>query len=99
MFRPIGAIIGKRRFGKSSGAVYAIQIKSIAEKVIGEKCADLPPVVLGQIKVKTFKNGTLTVACPTLVAAELYMRSSGLKKAINKQFGRSIVKDLRFRAF
>ncbi len=99
MFRPVGAIIGNRRFGKSSTAVAAIQVKNVAQKVIKEKCADLPAEVLGQIKVKTFKNATLTMACPTLVAAELYMRSEELKKAMNGQFGRTIVKDLRFRTF
>lgn len=97
MFKPVGAIIGNKRFGKSSGAVMALQVRRIAADVIAKECADLPNEILSKIRVKTYKNGDLTIVCPPLVAAELYMRSGGLKKVMNKEFGRGLVRNLKFK--
>ena len=97
MFRTAGSIIGKRRFGKSTGAILALEVRRVAQAEIEKSCADLPVEILAKIKVKTYKNGVLTISCPQLVAAELYMRSEGLKKGINESIGRQIVNELRFR--
>ena len=98
MFKPVGSIIANRRFGKSSQVVLAIQVRRVAQDVIGKVCSDLPAEILATIKVKTYKNGVATIACPQMVAAELHMRSEGLKKGINKVLGGGIILDLRFRA-
>ena len=95
MFKPIGAIIGNRRFGKSSDAILALGVRRVAQEVING--LDLPNKVKATIKVKTFKNGVLTVGCPPLVAAELYMRFEELKKGMNGKLGGSSVGDLRFK--
>ena len=95
MFRPIGAIIGNRRFGKSSDAILALGVRRVAQEVING--LDLPNKVKATIKVKTFKNGVLTISCSPLVAVELYMRSEELKKGMNERLGKVLVKDLRFR--
>lgn len=98
MFKPIGVILGNRRFGKSSQAVLAIQVRRVAQDVIGKVCSDLPAEILATIKVKTYKNGVLTIACGQMVAAELHMRSEGLKKAINRQLGDKFIARIVFRA-
>ena len=99
MFKPVGGMIGVRgRFGKSGDAVAAIQVRQVATKVINDELADLPKEVLGLIVVKTYKNGVLTIACPPMVSAELYMRSSGLIKGINGVLGKELVYEIRFRA-
>lgn len=98
MFRRVDSIIGGRRFGKSSDAVMALQVRRIAQSVIVKECADLPSEILSQVHVKTYTNGSLTIACPPLVAAELYMRSGGLKKVMNREFGGGIIREIRFKA-
>ena len=95
MFKPIGAIIGNRRFGKSSEAVLALGVRRVAQEVING--LDLPNKVKATIKVKTFKNGVLTISCSPLIAAELYMRSEELKKGINERVGGDLVKGLIFK--
>ena len=98
MFKPVGSIIANRRFGKSSGAVLALQVRRVAQDVIGRVFSDLPVGILATIKVKTYKNGVVTIACPQMVAAELYMRSEGLKKGINDKLGNNVVEQIRFKA-
>jgi len=95
MFKPVGAIIGNRRFGKSSDAVLALGVRRVAQEVING--LDLPDKVRATIKVKTFKNGVLTISCSPLIAAELYMRSEELKKGINERVGGDLVKGLIFK--
>ena len=95
MFKPIGAIIGNRRFGKSSDAILALGVRRVAQEVING--LDLPNKVKATIKVKTFKNGVLTISCSPLIAAELYMRSEELKKGINERVGGDLVKGLIFK--
>ena len=98
MFKPVGVILGNRRFGKSSGAVLALQVRRVAQDVIGKVCSDLPEEILTTIKVKTYKNGAATIACPQMVAGELYMRSEGLKKGMNDKLGKNVVEQIKFKA-
>lgn len=98
MFRPIGSLIGNLRLSpKSQDAILALQVKRVAEEQITKVFEDLPKEAIAQIKVKSFRNGQLTILAPTLVAVELKMRSEGLKSAINGAFGKEIVKKLVFR--
>src|SRR3989344_369302 len=97
MFKPIGAIIGNRRFGKSSDAILALGVRRVAQEVING--LDLPNKVKATIKVKTFKNVVLTISCSPLVAVELYMRSEELKKGMNEKVGKDIIETITFKGF
>lgn len=97
MFKPVGTIIGGRRFGKSSDAVMALQVRRIAQGALAKECADLPDEILGQVHVKSYANGYLTIVCPPLVAAELYMRSEGLKKVMDRELGGNVIREIRFK--
>lgn len=98
MFRPVGSIIGNLHLrSKSQGAIFALQVKGVAKGVIEKICRDLPKEAIAQIKIKSFRNGQLTIVAPTLVAVELKMRSDGLKSEINKAFGEDIIKRIVFR--
>ena len=99
MFKPVGSIIASRgRFGKSSGAILALQVRGAAKKILEGVCVDLGEDVAGSVKVKSFKNGVLNIVAPGLLSTELYMRSSGLKKEINRVLGEEIVGKIRFKA-
>ena len=98
MFRPVGSLIGNLHLQtKSKDAIFALKVKKAAEDVIPNVCRDLPKEAIAQIKVKSFRNGQLTVLAPTLVSAELKMRSEGLKNEINRTFGKEIITRLVFR--
>ena len=98
MFKPVGSIIGNLRLrSKSQGAILALQVKRIAQEQIAKTVQDLPEEATVQIKVKSFRNGQLTILAPTLISLELKMRSEGLKSEINKAFGKDIVEKMRFR--
>ena len=98
MFRPVGSLIGNLHLHtKSKDAIFALKVKKTAEDVIPNVCHDLPKEAISQIKVKSFRNGQLTVLAPTLVSAELKMRSEGLKDAINKTFGKEVIRRIVFR--
>ena len=98
MFRPVGSLIGNLHLrSKSQGAILALQIKRIAQEQIAKTVQDLPKVAIAQIKVKSFRNGQLTILAPTLVSAELKMRSEGLKDAINKTVGKEVIRRIVFR--
>ena len=97
MFRPVGSLIGNLHLGtKSKDAIFALKIKKVAEGVIPEVCQDLPKEAIVQIKVKSFRNGQLTILAPTLVSLELKIRSEGLKDQINKAFGKDIIEKIKF---
>ena len=99
MFRPVGSLIGNLHLHtKSKDAIFALKVKKVAKDAIEKICGDLPQEAISQIKVKSFRNGQLTVLAPTLVAVELKMRSEGLKDQINKAFGKEIVSRIIFRA-
>ena len=97
MFKPVGTILANRRFGKSSGAILALSVKRVAKDVINRELSDLGDEILATIAVKNYRNGTLTIGCPQLVAAELYVRSGGLKGDINKVLGGKIIEKIVFR--
>ena len=99
MFRPVGSLIGNLHLHtKSKDAIFALKVKKTAEDVIPNVCHDLPKEAISQIKVKSFRNGQLTILAPTLVSLELKMRSEGLKNEINRAFGEGILKKIVFRA-
>jgi len=98
MFRPVGSLIGNLHLrSKSQGAILALQIKRIAQEQIAKTVQDLPKVAIAQIKVKSFRNGQLTILAPTLVSLELKIRSEGLKDQINKALAKDIIKKIVFR--
>ena len=98
MFRPVGSLIGNLHLrSKSQGVILALQVKRIAQEQIAKTVQDLPREAIHQIKVKSFRNGQLTLSAPTLISLELKMRSEGLKDAINETLGKKIVKRLMFR--
>src|SRR3989344_4633313 len=97
MFKPVGTILANRRFGKSSGAILALSVKRVAKDVINRELSDLGDEIFATIAVKNYRNGTLTICCPQLVAAELYVRSGGLKGDINKVLGGKIIEKIVFR--
>ena len=95
MFKPVGSLIGNLRLHtKSQDAIFALKVKRVAGDVIVNVCQDLPKEALAQIKVKSFRNGQLTILAPTLVSLELKMRSEGLKDQINKVFAKDIIKKI-----
>ena len=98
MFRPVGSLIGNLHLhAKSKDAIFALKVKKAAQDVIPKACQDLPKEAIVQIKVKSFRNGQLTVLAPTLVSLELKMRSEGLKNEINQALGKEIIKRLVLR--
>ena len=98
MFRPVGSLIGNLHLHtKSKDAIFALKVKKTAGDVISKVFQDLPKEAVVQIKVKSFRNGQLTILAPTLVSLELKMRSQGLKDQINKALAKDIVKTIRFR--
>ena len=98
MFRPVGSLIGNLHLGtKSKDAIFALKVKKVAKDAIEKICGDLPQEAISQIRVKSFRNGQLTILAPTLVSLELKMRSEGLKDQINKALAKNIVKTIRFR--
>ena len=98
MFKPVGSLIGNLHLStKSKDAIFALKVKKTAEDLIPNVCQDLPKEAVVQIKVKSFRNGQLTILAPTLFSLELKMRSQGLKDQINKALAKDIVKTIRFR--
>src|SRR3990172_1318602 len=98
MFRPVGSLIGNLHLRpKSQDAILALQVKRIAQEQIAKTVQDLPKEAIAQIKVKSFRNGQLTIVAPTLVSLELKMRSEGLKNEINRGLAKDIIKKIVFR--
>ena len=100
MFRPIGSLIKSLPLrSKVPEAVIALQVRQAAKEVIFKIAKDYPVEVEKQISVTVFKKGVLTIEAPTLVLAELQMRSEGLKSDINKMLGSKIIRALRLKSF
>ncbi len=98
MFRRVGGLLSDvAGRGKKHDVIAALQVREAAKKAIDAICADLPDDIVKQVKIKSFKNGVLDIAAPSLLSAELYMRSEELRKGINDALKRNIVKGLRFR--
>ena len=97
-FKPVGSLLGSiTRRSKTPDAIVALQVRQVAKDVIGRELFDIPKDIVDSIKIKSFKNSLLVVSAPPLVAAELKMRSGGLKDNINKRLGVTTVRQIRFR--
>ena len=98
MFTPIGTLLKTLPIrSKTPQAILALHARRAFGDSLLKICADLPSEVLKTIKATTFKNHVLTIVCPSLVSAELSMRSGGLIRDINETLGRKVVRSLRFR--
>jgi len=98
VFTPIGTLIKNfPRRSKTPEAVLALQVRQAAKESLGEICRDLGSDVLDSAKIKSFKNGILVIQAPSLLCAELQMRSEGLIREINRVFAKRLVTHLRFR--
>lgn len=75
----------------------ALQIKSLFTETAIEVFPDLPKDLFDKVRAANFKNGTLTIVCPHLVGVELKLGAGGLIDAVNKKFGKRVVRQLRFR--
>lgn len=98
MFKSLGSLIKSpnTKF-KKNDAIFALQIRQVAKKSIRTVCSDLPSEVTDSLHIKSVKNGVLTINAPSLVAAELQMRSGGLIEDINRQLGQKILHKIRFK--
>ena len=85
------------RRSKTPDAVMALHVRQAFDDAIKKTCSDLPEKVLFDVHAKVFKNRTLTVGAPRLVAAELSMRSGGILHEVNAILGRKVVTRLSFR--
>ena len=98
MFNSVGALLKTLpRRSKTPSAIVAIHVRRAFEDSLKNVGADLPGEIIASIHAAVFKNGTLTIVCPQLVAAELSMRSGGLVEDINKTLGKKIVRSLKFK--
>lgn len=98
MFIRIGSILKTApRRSKSGESLLALQVRQAAKDILDRVLADYPEDLAKKVKAKTFKNQTLTIVSPTLLSAELYTRSEGLKKEINETLGKDLVKKIRFK--
>ena len=97
-FKTVGSLIGSiAGRSKAPDAILALQVRQIAKEVIGRELFDVPKDLVDSIKVKTFKNGVLVIGSVPLLAAELQMRSGGLKDNINSAIGKVVVRQIKFR--
>lgn len=97
-FKAVGSLIGSAGIrSKNSGAILALKVRQLAKETIERELFDFPGDLADSVKVKSFKNGVLTIGCPTIVAVELQMRSGGLRESINGALGKNFVRVLRFR--
>lgn len=99
MFTRLGSIIKttpERR--KYSGSFLALQVRQAAKEILDRLLSEYPQDFAKKVKVKTYKNGVLTISSPQLMSAELHMRSEGLKKDINGVLGEELVNGIRFKS-
>ncbi len=99
MFTRVGVLLKTLpRRSRTPGVILALHVRSAFDDSLKKNCGDLPADVLKAVKAVSFKSGVIIVKTPTLVAAELQMRSGGLIKEINMVLGRRVVTRLRFRS-
>lgn len=100
MFTRIGSILKTTpRRQKSADSLFALQIRQITKEVLDKILEDYPEEFSKSVKVKSFKNGVLSVVSPRLLSVELHTRSGGLIKDINKALGKNIIERIRFRSY
>ena len=97
MFRPVGSLlINSRKSTKISPQILAISIMHAVRQVLAKQ--GFSSEVLQVIKVATYKNGAITIKCPTTVTAELFTRSAGLIEDVNREIGKPVIKKIKFKA-
>lgn len=98
MFKPIGVLLGGlAKHSKSSEVILALQVRHAAKDCLKKECRDMPDNLIDLVKVASYKNGTLKLIAPSLVCAELQMRSGGLTDGINRRLGRKLVFRIRLK--
>jgi len=98
MFTRIGSVLKTTPHrSKSTEPLLALKIRQAAKEVLDKVLASYPEELVKKVKVKTFKNGVLTITSPTLLAAELNTRSEGLKGDINRALNKNIIEKIRYR--
>lgn len=98
MFTAVGDLLKiLPRRSKSGAAVSALLVRQAFGEAVAEKCADLPGKVLASVRAVSFRDGTLTVSAPGLIATELSLRAGGLVDATNNLLGKKKVIRLRFK--
>lgn len=88
-------IIPKR--SKISGALIAIQVKTVAKEVLLDVCKDLPNDALQKVVIGSYKDGELALKASSLMVAELQMRCRELIKLMNVRVGKKCVFKIKFK--
>lgn len=95
MFTPIGNLLNRLpKRSKLSGAMSAVFVFKAWDDALAKEA---PEVSAGLAKARSFKNGTLTVGCTSVVSGELTMRARGLIRAMNDNLGKRVVVKISFR--
>ena len=97
MFKSVGTLLNSPQLGTRKRTFLALQVRAAARKALASLCSDLDPQIIESIRVLSFDGKTLKISAPTLVCAELQMRSEGLKKEINKALGQKVVEKIRLK--
>lgn len=99
MFKPIGSLIGGAlQRSKTPDTIIALQVRQVAGDCIKRIMKSYPKELEKQIKVSSFKNGTLIVKAPSILAAELHLRSNDIIEGINGKLKKKVVRGIRFKA-
>jgi len=97
VFKSVGTLLNSPQLGTRRRTFMALQVRAAARKALANLCRDLDPQILESIRIASFDGKTLKITAPTLVCAELQMRSEGLIKEINSVLGQKVVEKIRFR--
>lgn len=97
VFKSVGTLLNSPQLGTRKRTFLALQARAAARKALGSLCGDLDPEIIESIRVASFDGNTLKISAPSLVCAELQMRSDGLIKEINRALGKKIVDKIRFK--
>lgn len=99
MFKRIGGLIGALPArSKTPDTIIALQVRQVAGDCLKRLMKSYPKELEKQIKVSSFKNGTLLVKAPSILAAELHIRSVDLIEDINSKLKKKVVRSIRFKA-
>ena len=97
MFKSVGTLLNSPQLGTRKRTFLALQVRAAARKALASLCSDLDPQIIESVRIASFDGRTLKVTAPSLVCAELQMRSDGLAKEINSVLGQKVVEKIRFR--
>lgn len=99
MFQRVGSLIRAIPVrSKTPDTIVALQVRQVAGDCIKRIMKSYPKELEKQIKVSSFKNGTLLVKAPSIIAAELHIRSVDLIEDINSKLKKKVVRSIRFKA-